>query len=461
MKKNQIFFTKWIGILIISISLISCNKFIQVDPPETKAELSKIFADDQTAISAVAGLYAQITASLNFCNGTITIFGSLSADDMVNVSPNNTYDYFSNNALLSNNSTIQNSFWTNAYKNIYQVNTILEGLSASQTLSPSVKEQLRGESLYTRAFHYFYLVNLFGAVPYQTVSDYKVNAVMPRIAVDQIYEQITADLIEAGSLLKGKNTDNLRPGKDAVTALLARVYLYRKNWSKAAELASEVIGSGKYLLETPANTFLMGSKETIYQFYRQRNNTAEAGYLLPSSATARPLFKVRDNLISAFESGDSRKTNWLNSNTVSGTIYFFPYKYKTRAQTPITEYLIVQRLAELYLIRAEARANLNDLKGAINDVDQIRSRAALKKLEEIDPEISKDRLLIAIAKENQVEFFAEWAHRWLDLKRLGKADEVMTVIKGSNWKPTAKLYPIPFAETQLNVFLTQNEGYDN
>jgi len=446
--------------MLLVLSMISCSKFIEVDPPETKAELSKIFADDQTALSAVTGLYYQMGASLNFFNGSITIFGSLSADELVSVAPNTTYDFFSNNALLSSNNTIQNSFWTNPYKNIYQANTILEGLAASKTLTPAIKEQLRGEVLYIRALHYFYMINLFGAVPYQTSSDYQVNAVMPRTPADQVYDQIISDLTEAKILLSRSDAGNLRPGKEAVTGLLARVFLYKQDWSRAALLATEVIEAGKYKLDAAENVFLIGSQETIFQLYRQRANTAEAGYFLPASATVRPLFRLRDNLVNAFEPTDNRKSHWLKSNTVSGTVYFYPYKYKTRAQTPITEYVVVQRLAELYLIRAEARANLNDLQGAIEDVDRIRSRASLVKIKESNPGIAKEQLMEVIVNENRLEFFAEWAHRWLDLKRLGKADEVLGAIKES-WKPTAKLYPIPFAETQLNVFLTQNEGYDN
>eukprot|EP01132_Coremiostelium_polycephalum_P021770 gene21770-25835_t len=346
------------------------------------------------------------------------MYAALSADEIVGVAPNPTYDYFSNNNILTANTTISNIFWTNPYRSIYQANA--------------------------------------------TTTDYQINAAMPRTGIDKIYEQITADLVEARTLLSANSVnDNLRPGKDAATSLLARVYLFRNDWVNAAAMATEVIGSGKYSLDNPANVFLINSKETIFQLYKQTSNTAEAGYFLPASTTVRPTFKIRDNLLNAFEMGDVRKTNWLKSNTIAGTVYFYPYKYKTRAQTPITEYVVVQRFAELYLIRAEARANLNDLPGAIDDVDRIRGRAAINKIKDTNPTIAKDALLAAISKENQTEFFAEWGHRWLDLKRTGKADEVLAALKGANWQPNAKLYPIPFNQIQLNSFLTQNGGYPN
>jgi len=442
----------------------SCKKFVVVPPPETQAEASKIFADDQTATSAATGLYYQMAGQVGgFSNGGITLYNGLSADEIANVSGNSSYDAFKSNALLSNNTTVNSTFWTNPYKYIYQANAVLEGVQASKSMTAAVKDRLRGEMLYIRALHYFYLVNLLGPVPYQTVTDYKENAVRPRTATDKIYMQITADLVEARSLLTASypGSDNLRPNKDAATALLARVYLFRKDWPDAASMATEVIGSNKYTLESLANTFLSISKETIFQLYKQTSNTADASYFIPSSATVRPTFRITDNLLGVFEGGDNRKTSWLKSNTVSGIVYYYPYKYKTKALTPITEFEIVQRFAELYLIRAEARLNLNDLSGAMEDVDMIRKRAGLSGIQTIHPGISKNDLLGAIWKEGQTEFFAEWGHRWMDLKRTGRADEVLGAVKGANWQATDQLYPIPFAQIQLNPALTQNDGYTN
>jgi SusD family. len=84
--------------------------------------------------------------------------------------------------------------------------------------------------------------------------------------------------------------------------------------------------------------------------------------------------------MSAFEPGDQRKTVWTNSNTVSGVTYPYPYKYKVRlgiAGAPKSEYEIILRLAELYLIRAEARTQQNVIPGAQSDLNAIRTRAGL------------------------------------------------------------------------------------
>jgi hypothetical protein len=160
----------------------------------------------------------------------------------------------------------------------------------------------------------------------------------------------------------------------------------------------------------------------------------------------------------SIEPGDERKTNWINSLVIGSTTYYYPFKYKIKsvaAGAPKTEYSVVLRLAEQYLIRAEARANLNNLTGAQSDLNKIRNRAGLPNT------IANDvaAILAAVQKERQIELLAEWGHRWFDLKRTGRIDNVLGAIKGSNWQPTDALYPIPQGELLSNSSLTQNPGY--
>jgi len=119
----------------------------------------------------------------------------------------------------------------------------------------------------------------------------------------------------------------------------------------------------------------------------------------------------------------------------------------------------VFRLAEMYLIRSEARARMGDIENAVADLDSIRSRAGIPLLSQIAPAIGQDDLLVAIAKERRMELFAEWGHRWLDLKRTNNADAVLGSVK-SQWQVYDVLYPIPQSERNKNVKLgSQNEGY--
>ncbi len=227
------------------------------------------------------------------------------------------------------------------------------------------------------------------------------------------------------------SSTNTRPNEMAAAALLARVYLYQKDWVNAETQASMVINSGSYNLESNLNNvFLATSGETIFQLARPANNTAEGLAFIPSSSSAKPAFAIRSSLLNAFTSGDNRKTSWLNGDTINGTIYYYPYKYKQRVNNPVTEYNVVLRLAEVYLIRAEARAEQNNISGGQADIT-IRNRAGLANT----TASTSAALLNAIASERQLELFAEWGHRWFDLKRTGTIDTVIGTAKSIVWKP--------------------------
>ncbi|WP_374950048.1 RagB/SusD family nutrient uptake outer membrane protein [Mucilaginibacter sp.] len=458
--KLKLLTTKCWLLLVIPFSLFfSCRKFIDIAPPATQAEASKVFATDQTATAAAIGLYYQmISANLNFMSGAMTIYPGLSSDDLVNVSSNSDYDAFKNNNIPITSSTVNSKLWGNAYRNIYQANSVLEGLVASNSLSTPIKEQLEGEMLFTRALHYFYLVNLFGDVPYETATGYRENSTLPRTPAATINAQMISDLLRAKQLLRGSYSvsTNSRPNLMSVTALLARYYLFQNDWSNAGKQADEVISSGNYRLESNlTNVFLATSVETIYQLARPTNNTVEGSVFIPISGTVRPAFTITSSLLSKFEPNDNRKTNWLKSNIVSGVAHYYPYKYKVRSSTTITENSVVIRLAEIYLIRSEARAQLNDLTGSRSDLNIVRTRAGLT----TTTAVTRPELVSAVLEERQLEFFAEWGHRWFDLKRTGAANTILGALKGSNWQPEDQLYPIPQAQILLNPVLTQNKGY--
>jgi starch-binding outer membrane protein, SusD/RagB family len=108
------------------------------------------------------------------------------------------------------------------------------------------------------------------------------------------------------------------------------------------------------------------------------------------------------------------------------------------------------------LIRAEARMQLGNIAGAIEDVNIIRSRAGLTPLL---TSLTPDEAASAIQQERRIELFAELGHRWLDLKRTNKVDLVIGTLKPSTWKPTAALWPVPLDQISANPSLTQNKGY--
>lgn len=166
--------------------------------------------------------------------------------------------------------------------------------------------------------------------------------------------------------------------------------------------------------------------------------------------------KMLPSLYDAFEADDNRYTKWVKAST-STPIYYYPYKYKAGRVVGGTpkEYDMMFRLGEQYLIRAEARAQINtaqSLSGAKTDIDEIRNRAGLGAY---TGALNKDNLLSAIEHERQVELFCEWGHRWFDLKRTKRASAVLSPIK-ADWQDTDMLYPIPESAMRTNKNLTPN-----
>jgi starch-binding outer membrane protein, SusD/RagB family len=248
--------------------------------------------------------------------------------------------------------------------------------------------------------------------------------------------------------------------------LLARVYLYNKEYSNADLEATKVISqSSLFSLPSLNDAFLKNSNEAIWQLQpvKANQNTQDAFvFILPASgpttSTSNPVY-LSTQLVNSFENNDARKTAWVNSVTANGVTYYYPYKYKaTLASGSVTEYLMMFRLAEQYLIRAEARARLNNISGARADLNAVRTRAGLDATTAND-EVS---LVTAILNERRVELFTELGQRWFDLKRTNTVDNVMNnyaPAKGTTWNPNWQLYPIPFDDIQKNSALVQNPGY--
>lgn len=450
-------------VLLQWLVLSSCKKFIEVELPIDKITSATVFSSDETASAAVDGIYSQMMpVSLFYSSGATTIYGGLSADELMLTNATVAEQAeFESNTLRPDNNIVWSAFWQRAYKLIYQSNACIENLSRSNTLTPKLKDRLMGEALFLRAFHYFLLTNLFGPVPLITSTDFQMTASTPRTDVSEIYNQIKADLQQAKLLLPVAYTGagRIRPNRWAASALLARVHLYQREWASAEIEASAVISSGSYsLVLNPANVFLATSTESVWQLAPVEIgfNTTEPRYLVPvPTGTTKPTYALRTGLLSVFEPGDTRKNAWVGSKTVGSETLYFPFKYKVRnLNLPVTENYVVLRYAEVLLIRAEARAHQNKITEGKADLNTIRVRAGLSP----SNPLTSDMLITAIEKERRIELFAEWGHRWFDLIRTGRAGEVLPPLK-PGWHAGSTLFPIPLPEILRNPTLTQNPGY--
>lgn len=450
--------------LLITITLLtasSCKKFLTPNPEQSAIQASQAFSTDASATSVIAGIYT----SMNFgglgttpTNGTLGVLLGLSSDELNGYSQ--TYLDWQDNQVTYTASNPDYYTWSDMYHYIYQCNAAIEGMKASTGMSDSIRTQLLGECYVIRAFCYFSLTNMYGAVPLTTTSNYQNNATLGRADSATVYRQIIADLQQAETVLTPNypSPNRVRPNRYTAQALLARVYLYEGEWAQA-EQASDSVLAGPYQLATSLNAvFKINSPEVIWELYpvsQGGNNAYDFSYYTPASAQSGPKYYLTSNLVSAFEPGDQRATTWMTAYPFNGTTYYYPSKYVTPSASPATQYNVVLRLAEQYLIRAEARAQQNNLTGAASDLNTIRTRAGLG----ATTAASQSTMLSAIAHERQVELFTEWGHRWFDLKRTGAIDAVLSAEKPT-WTPDASLLPIPRNEIQADVNLTQNPGYN-
>jgi hypothetical protein len=449
-------------ILLSMAGLLGCKKFVEVNPPVTDLVAATVYTSDTKATATMTSIYSDIVSG-GFAPGesqSISIVTSLSSDEFVDYSLSSPRTEFYGNQISPSNGT-NLVIWKNCYQYIYRCNAVIEGLSSSSGLTPAIKKQLQGEALFLRAFLYFYLVNLWGDVPYITTTNYQLNATAGRTAYLTVFEGMARDLEEAKNLMGENYTtpDRIRPSKWTAAALLARVYLFMKEWTKAETAATELINNtGKFSLVQDLNkVFVKGSTETIWQLMPvlpDYNSSEGHNYILIGTPYSVAL---SEQLVQAFETDDQRKSSWVTGVKDGGLTYYFPFKYKIKSAASLSEYNIVFRLSEQYLIRSEARAQLNKLMGAdgsIADVNMIRTRAGLLPLSGL----TQSQALGAIENERRVELFTEWGHRWLDLKRTNRATAVLGPLK-QRWQPADTLYPIPVQEILNNRQLTQNSGY--
>ena len=455
---------KFIPLYIAALSLtnLSCEKFLEVDPPKTEVITDVAFSDEKIATSTVLGIYSSMNGyNSQFASSMVSVLMSITADDYYYAA--SSYDAFKQNALLPSTSNLDR-LWSQPYSYINQANGIIEGVAASN-LSPAFKQQLASEAKFVRAFCYFYLVNIFNKVPLVKDTDIEKNKTLGQSTKQETYDFIIQDLKDAVNGLSDayQGAERVRPNKKAAQALLARVYLYNKNWDLAEAMATAVISDTRYKISPNLNSvFLRTSEEAIWQL--QTVNTSTAGVntwegfaIVPPTPTSQALYRVYPVTAAKFEIGDKRRTDWLKPYVTATTTFYYPTKYKIRTAAPVTEYNTVLRLAEQYLIRAEARANQNipaKLVQAVEDINVIRGRANLTAL---STSLPKADVLLAVENERQLELLGEWGHRWFDLVRTNRAVPVLSVTKANGFDAADQFIPISEETLKTNAKLTQND----
>jgi len=442
-----------LSLIALSIFNCSCRKLILINPPKNQLTPDKVFDNDSSVIAATANMYLPLsTVDASFVDPS-----GIYTDELITTNVDATSAEFTNSTLTVNDSKAL-SIWQNLYSCIYKSNSLIAGILVSKSISDSTKNQCLGEAYFLRAYSHFMLTNIYGDVPLILTTSVNTNAIAARTSSATVMKHVLSDLTTAVSLLSAQypsSGDKVRANKWTAAGLLAKADLYSGNYIDAESQCSSIINSGQYSLLSNLNqVFLANSDEAIFQLWNAN------GYTTVNSvpASGKPTFQVASDLQNAFEPGDMRFSDWVNSATVSGKTYYYPFKYKQRrpATGNAEEYTMYIRLGEIYLIRAEARAREDILPGAASDLNTIRSRAGLGNT----AATTQTDLLTAIVHERQIELFNESGNRFFDLKRFGLINTIMPAVKPL-WKTTGDIFPIPQSEVLKDPYLTQNPGYLN
>lgn len=181
--------------LLFLVVLISCDDFLEVGANKSELDTELVFENDITAIGALEGIYHELQFT-GFASGnsqSLTFLGNTLADDADEYNNSDPrYNFYTNSILANNN--VNNNIWSSAYKQIYNVNALLEGITDNVRLSEEIKNRIEGEAKFLRAFIYYYLVHLYDEVPLVLTTDYHTNQSLARNSVDEIYTQIQKDL---------------------------------------------------------------------------------------------------------------------------------------------------------------------------------------------------------------------------------------------------------------------------
>lgn len=435
--------------LLLLISFFGCKKLVTSDFPPNQLTPEKVYSDTTSVYAATSNLYTLlVTVDNNFVR-----YIDLYVGDTKATGASSALSEFANSKLTPVNTAVL-AAWQNLYATIYRSNAIINA-EFTTSIPLSIKNESIGEAKFIRGYSYLLLTQLWGDVPLILTTDVSKSATASRSPVGIVQDKIITDLTDASNLLSTsyRTGSKITANKYAALGYLAKAALFKGDYQTALTAATSIIDSHNYSLLSNINTIsTVNNNEAILQLWNLQGFTA----LNAVTTSGIPSTQASPQLLNAFEANDVRKINWIGSDKVGSTSYFFPYKYKQKAAITGTnaEYSLYLRLAEIYLIRAEARANTGDLKGATTDLNTIRARAGLAALSLS----TQDQVNAAILQERHVELFNEGGNRFFDLNRFGQTGNYISSIKPL-WSPNGKLFPIPQSEILSDPNLTQNKGY--
>jgi hypothetical protein len=437
--------------LMTILALTSCVKVLDVDPSQSISPEEAL--KDKTGIQrAITGSYSVLQYVGSYGRYQV-IVSDLAADNLDWIATSVDYSEIDANDINAGNSIID-GIWTANYDGINRVNNVLYKLPEITDATQAEKDVFEGEALFLRALFHFNLANFFGGVPIKTMPTLDLSNVdQAKNSLDEVYLQVIDDLKIAVEKLPA-TVEAGRASAYSATALLARVYLTQfhstgnpEMATKAIAMADSVISRGGFILAPNyADLFNGNNTEPIFQVvFDAQNYNRLAQNFFPISLSGLYIIAPSPDFMTSFDSIDS--VRFQNSALTDSLDK--PYCFKYRDIVTGTDRVMVLRLAEMYLIKAEALAytdgNIADIQTNIN---VIRTRAGLPNTEASTIPLLK----FAIENERRYEFAFE-GQRWQDLVRTKRAVPLLGISQ------EATLFPIPLSEMQTNKKMTQNDGY--
>ena len=454
MKKNII---KWIAFL--SVLLMGSCSFLDKEP------ISSFSAQGfyKTASDAQAGVYGIYEAMQSSFRLNFAYWGEGRADA---IETNHAGDPF---ALRQNTLTpiITSSNWNNLYTVISRANYAIKYIpEVFEDETSTLRNQLIGQARALRAIAYFYLIRVWGDVPF-TLEPYESvqqDLFVSKTDKETILNQIVDDLSYASEFCApsyGAERDRVLITRGSADGILTQVYMWRKQYEQAITAAERVLDNPLYSLVSISNwnnMFSAGlSSESVFEvgYNEVQTNSLRVLYALGNDANYFP----SQRFVTSFEEGDLRKSKiWDNTQVQPRKIWkFFGEGFNDESPDPSQNNIILVRLADIMLLKAEAHARLNDNSLALPLLNNIRNRAGLVALTEVTAIEEYGDVVSAIMHERSIELCFE-GHRWFDLVRTDKAIEVMEPITGLK-DPRNILWPIHEDAINRNPNLVQNEFY--
>lgn len=447
----------------IGLIISSCEKQLEDQKPQASLDAATAFTDAPSVRAGINGVYSGFQNG-NYYGLRYQLLNDLTTDNLNHSGSFPSFAQIDNNSILPDNAEI-NNMYNAIYGAINDANTVIAAIPGvtDQTLN---KDASLAELRTARALFYFDLLRYWGGsvdgygkangvgVSIRTTPTTNVKEADPiaRGTEAQVYTQVLADLDFAIGVTSfpNKNSSVYRLSKDFATSLKSRVQLYRGQFAEAEALATSIISSNRYSLVSGANYASMwtskASSEAIFELeFNPADQNSIAFFYYPSNRGGRNEVTSSASLNNAHETGDVRKPiNFTTTVPTGKTAKAF------RVSTG-DDNVIILRLAELYLIRAEARVRkaTPDIVGALADLNVIRRRAGLADL----VTISSADILEAILQERRVELAHE-GHRWFDLRRYNRTSDLNIS------EPFRNLWPIPQRETLTSGgIIAQNTGY--